>query len=107
MPQFRQRRHTVFCDRFGPQASLSESSFSKSASSKPPRRKNWAALGLAVALAAPVGAVQLSRLYAQDVSGPVQSAGPAHFDDLVKLGRTQFDAEQYEDAQKTLAAVNT
>ena len=70
----------------------------------PNRRRNLAALGLAVAMATPVGLTQSSRLYAGPSEGDRLSNAPTA-SDLLRLGREQFDAQKYEQAEKTLSAV--
>jgi len=72
------------------------------------RHRNWAALGLAAAMAAPLGVAQFSRLYAQDAARTGDRPAQAVSDqEMVKLGRDQFDKRQYEQAEKTLTAVRT
>ena len=70
-----------------------------------PGSRPWAALGLAAAMAAPFGVVQISQLYAEDVK-PEQLAGPRPSDsDLVRQATDEFRLRQFEQAEKTLAAV--
>jgi general secretion pathway protein D len=70
-----------------------------------PTRRNWAALGLAAAIAAPFGALQLSQLQAQDAK-PEQLAGPRPTDaDLVRQATDEYRHRQFEQAEKTLSVV--
>jgi general secretion pathway protein D len=72
-----------------------------------PGSRGWAALGLAAAMAAPFGVVQISQLYAEDVK-PEQLAGPRPTDsDLLRQATDEFRLRQYEQAEKTLAAVKS
>src|SRR5690242_1532954 len=86
--KFRHRRNAVFFDRPGPRpASLDQHPMTSTT-----RRRNWAALGLAVAMAAPLGVSQFSRLYAQEAVPTGDRAADAARDlELVKLGRQQFE----------------
>jgi type II secretory pathway component GspD/PulD (secretin)/tetratricopeptide (TPR) repeat protein len=92
----------VFFDRFSPQSKSSFPSQPKSG-----RRRNLAALGLAVAMAAPVGLSQFSRLSAEEVKGDKSAGASASDADLLAAGHDQFDQQQYEQAEKTLAGVKT
>src|SRR5882724_6703511 len=103
---YRLWRNAVFFDRSGnkPQSSVSEQPKTPDARAAAPRR-NWAALGLAAAMAAPFGVVQLSQLQAQDAK-PEQLAGPTPTNaDLVRQARQEFQHRQFEQAEKTIAAV--
>jgi len=101
-------------DRSGSKSESSCSAQPKSSGSRiGPRKRNWAALGLAAAIAAPIGVAQLSQwVYGQDAKGD-QLAG-SHLDatadllgpDLLRRGREQFEHHRYEQAEKTLAAVD-
>ena len=71
------------------------------------RARRWAALGLAAAMAAPVGLLQLSRLYAADQPKGDQLPEPLSDRDLVKLAGEQLDSRRYEQAEKTAQAVRT
>jgi len=92
----------VFFDRSGPRPSASFPSHPISN-----RRRNWAALGLAVAMAAPMGASQFSKLYAEEPGGDRQPDANPGASELMQLGREQFDKHDYERAEKTLTAVKT
>ena len=95
----------MFFDRTAaqPQSSLPTSA-------NPNRRRNLAALGLAAAMAAPLGLAQFSRLYASEAPG--EATGDRLTDassaaDLIRQGREQFDHQQFEQAERTLGAVKT
>ena len=89
----------MFFDR-----SVTKSQASVPSQSHPQRRRNLAAIGLAAAIAAPVGISHLSRLYAGEAKD--QAPAPLSSADLLHLGQDQFDKQMYERAEKTLAAVD-
>ena len=91
----------MFFDRSGPKPQ----SFSVSHIQR--RRRNWAALALAATMAAPVGVSQFSRLYADEPKGDRLTNGAPTPQELMHLGREQFDGQDYERAEKTLQAVRT
>lgn len=95
----------MFFDRTAaqPQSSLPTSA-------NPNRRRNLAAIGLAAAMAAPLGLAQFSRLYASEATGDrtgdrLTDASSAA--DLIRQAREQFDGQQFEQAERTLGAVKT
>ncbi|HEY2589806.1 MAG TPA: hypothetical protein VGI81_28945, partial [Tepidisphaeraceae bacterium] len=59
-----------------------------------------------MAIAAPIGSSQLSRLYAEEAKGD-RVADSLSAADLIRQGREQFEQKQYEQAEKSLAAVKT
>ena len=73
-----------------------------------PRKRKWAALGLAAAMATPVAVAQLSRLVDGQEAKPDQLAKPQASGNaqLLNQGRTQFEQKQYEAAEKTLSSVD-
>jgi len=99
----------VFFDRSGPKSQSLSAATEKMPSSTPaPPPRNWAALGLAAAMAAPFGVVSIARLQAQEAKPPgdlppatVQPSSA----DLLKQARQLFAHRQYEQAQKTLADI--
>ena len=74
------------------------------------RGRRLACLGFAVAVALPYGSGQISRLYADD-SATAPSPNPntppnLSNTDLLKLGITQYDSGQFEEADATLQQVD-
>ena len=96
----------MFFDRSASKSkSSSLSPLNKQESRTQPTRRNWAALGLAAAIAAPFGALQLTQLQAQDAK-PEQLAGPRPSDaDLVRQANDEYRHRQFEQAEKTLSVV--
>lgn len=70
------------------------------------RRRNIAALGLAAAVAVPLGGSQISRLYADEAKGD-QLAGTLSPAELIRQGRQQFDQQNFEQAERTLSMVKS
>ena len=97
----------MFFDRSCP--NTLSSSESKSQADRPvraeTRRRNWAAIGLAAAMAAPVGLTRLSWVTGEQTPGNQPSDLIPGNKDLIDVGRQQFQKHQYEQAEKTLAAV--
>jgi len=102
----------VFFDRSGgPQARQSELPTPLSLTQSEPdaariKRRRLAALGLAAAMAVPAALAQVSHLYAADARPPKAPAGPGA-GELLKVGLTQFDHRQYEEAEETLRKIDT
>ncbi|HZZ43499.1 MAG TPA: hypothetical protein VFE58_11225 [Tepidisphaeraceae bacterium] len=86
------------------------------------KRKQLAAISLAVAMAAPVGVVEVSRIYAQqapntapvadaavaaEVPLMVQDQGTASSVELLKTAVDQYKSGQYEEAQATIGQIKT
>lgn len=99
----RQRRTVVFFDRPAAKPQSSDSSQPK-AMPNPNRRRNLAALGLAAAMAAPLGLSQFSRLYAGEANGDHLPEAPSAAE-LIRQGREQFGQQKFEQAERTLSVV--
>jgi type II secretory pathway component GspD/PulD (secretin)/tetratricopeptide (TPR) repeat protein len=97
----------VFSDRSGPQPESSLPAARNSSTRPQPRKRNLAALGLAAAIAAPLGVVQISQLVCgQDAKGDQLTDPKPDLDaELIRQGRDQFEHRQFEQAEKTLSAV--
>jgi general secretion pathway protein D len=89
----------VFFDRpaVKPQSSVS-------AQPNSTRRRNLAALGLAAAMAAPLGLSQFSRLHAEEAKGDHLADAPSAAE-LIRQGREQFEQKKFEQAERTLGIV--
>ena len=101
----------MFFDRSGPKSQCFSAETDKKQSSAPaPARRNWAALGLAAAMAAPFGVVQIAKLQAEEAKPEKQGALPPSAvqlssADLLQQARQQFEHRQYEQAGKSLTLV--
>lgn len=95
----------MFFNRSGFNASSSKHSASASGPVRDRRHRRFMALGLAVALALPVGLIEFNRLYAQDSGAVTVSAAATQSDELLKQGVEQLEQKQYEEAQATLSQI--
>lgn len=105
----------MFFGRTGPQKS-SDTKEAMFTTSK--KRRQLAVVSLAVAMSAPVGLVEVSRLYAQETAAAapaveaelplmVQDQGATSSVELLKQAIEQYKAGQYEEAQATIGQIKT
>ena len=71
----------------------------------PKRRRQLAALGLAAAMAIPVSALTLARVYAE--AAPPKDAPAPSADEAVKAAQAMMDQGRYEEAEEALRQINT
>src|SRR5262245_24627749 len=100
----------MFFGRIGPKSSdTKEAMFTTSK-----KRRQLAAVSLAVAMAAPAGLIEVSKLYAETAAPSteagetplcVQEQGNASGVELLKSALEQYKAGQYEEAQATIGQI--